>query len=130
MRKNLLVWLILLLVGFLFGFIPQYRHARELQASLTSCQLKQQFSDVRAGAAIAYLEVTRKNYGTAGDYASRMFNQISQLSATTNDANLKNMLANVEAKRQGVVAALANGEAAVATDLQSIVLELEQNAKL
>ena len=130
MRKNLLVWLILLIVGFLLGFIPQYRHARELQASLTSCQLKQQLSDIRAGAAIAYLEVTRKNYGIAGDYASRMFNQITQLSTATNDANLKNILAKVESRRQAVTTALSNGDAGVASDLQAIVRELEQNAKL
>ncbi|PYX89895.1 MAG: hypothetical protein DMG68_03655 [Acidobacteria bacterium] len=130
MRKNLLVWLILLVVGFLLGFIPQYRHARQLQASLTSCQLKQQLSDIREEGALAYLEVTRKNYGTAGDHASRMFNQTSQLSTATNDANLKNTLARVESKRQAVSSALTNGEAAVANDLQAIVLELEQNAKL
>lgn len=130
MRRNLLVWLILLLVGFLLGFIPQYRHARELQTNLTACQLKQQLSDIRGDAAIAYLEVTRKNYGTAADYASRMFNQISQLSTSTTDPNLKSTLAKVESKRQGVSAALSNGDAGVATDLQSIVLELEQNAKL
>jgi hypothetical protein len=130
MRRNLITWLILLLVGFLLGFIPQYRHARVLQASFTSCQLKLQLSGIRETSALAYLEVTRKNYGTAGEYASRMFNQITQLSATTNDPNLKGALAKIESKRQGVTTALSNGDAAVATDLQSIVQELEQNAKM
>jgi hypothetical protein len=137
MRRNLVLWIILLLVGLLLGFVPQYLHSRELQSKLSSasqqvasCQLKQQLSDVRDAASLAYLEATRKNYGTAGEHASRMFNQLQQLSAATSDSNLKSVLAQVASKRDAVTSALASGDAAATGDLQSIVLELEQDAKI
>lgn len=137
MRRNLVVWLILLLVGFLLGFIPQYRHARELQSEiassrqqLASSEIKEQLCAIRDAAALAYLEVTRKNYGTAADYSSRMFNQVQQVSGSTSDNNLKSALGRVAARRDAVTTALANADAAAAADLQSILVDLEQNAKL
>jgi hypothetical protein len=68
MRRNLVLWFALLIVGFLIGFILQYarlqRAQRELSASakqLAFCQSSEQLSQLRDTATMMYLEAVQKN---------------------------------------------------------------------
>ena len=74
MRHKLVLWFLLLLTGFLIGFILPYfrlqRAQQELSAStkqLQSCQSSQQLSQLRDTATMMYLEAVQKNYGKAGE---------------------------------------------------------------
>ena len=80
MRRNLVLWFVLLLIGFLTGFILQYarlqRVQQELSAStkqLASCQSSEQLSQLRDTATMMYLEAVQKNYGKAGRILERVF---------------------------------------------------------
>jgi len=80
MPRKLVLWSVLLIAGFLTGFIVQYarlqRVQQELSAStkqLGSCQSSEQFSQLRDTATMMYLEVVQKNYGNAGEYSERVF---------------------------------------------------------
>ena len=136
MRTKLVIGLILLLVGFLGGFIPQYRKARETAEQLStqsrellSCRQSQQLSNLRDSAAMAYLEATEKNYGIATEYSKQLFDQAQKTVGQTDDPAVRKLLGDVLAARDPIMADLANGDAAVVSKLQPLVTNLEQSAK-
>ena len=98
MRNKLFLWLILLIVGFLAGFSPEYlqshglqQNASALNGQLEACRFAEQLSQLRATATLIYLELTQKNYGTSGDYAGRFFDQAQRLANDTQDEALRNL---------------------------------------
>jgi hypothetical protein len=114
MRPKLVLWFLLLLAGFLFGFILHYsrllRVQKELSAStkqLESCQSSQQLSQLRDTATMMYLEVVQKNYGKAGEYSRQVFDQAQQIANSTEDSALRNLLRDTLETRDQVTADLA-----------------------
>jgi len=136
MRTKLTVSLILLVIGFLGGFIPQYLKARETSEQLSTqsrelstCRLSQHLSNLRDSAAMAYLQATQKNYGIAAEYTRQLFEQAQQTAGQTDDPAVQKLLGEVMAARDPIMADLANGDAAVVSKLQPVLTSLEQNAK-
>ena len=136
MRRKLVLWFLLLLAGFLTGFILQYfrlqRVEQELSAStkqLGSCQHSQQLSQLRDTATMMYLEVVKKNYGKAGGYSREVFDQAQQIGSSTEDPALRNLLRETLATRDQITAGLAKGDPAALSEIQPVLFELEQTAK-
>jgi len=133
MRLKLAVWVGLLVVGFLFGYLLQYatlhRVQRELSAStsqLGSCQEGEKSSHLRDTGTMMYLEAAQKNYGRAGEYSRMFFDQAQQSVSSTNDPVLRNLLVDTLATRDQITAGLAKGDDAVLFQLQPVLLKLEQ----
>jgi hypothetical protein len=136
MRNKLRLWLILLIVGFLAGFIPQYSRSRQLvqkvsalTGQLEQCRSAEQLSQLRDTAALMYLEATQKNYGTSSGYASSLFEQAQRLSNNTQDEAIRNLLQETLAMRDQITADLAKGNDAVVSEMQPILSKLEQVPK-
>ena len=136
MRSKLVLWFLLLLAGFLVGFILQYsrlqRVQQELSAStkqLGSCQSSQQLAQLRDTATMMYLEAVQKNYGKAGEYSKEVFDQAQQIANSTDDSALRNLLRDTLATRDQVTANLAKGDAAALSETQLVLSKLEQTAK-
>ncbi len=136
MRSKVVLWFLLLLAGFLVGFILQYsrlqRVQRELSAStkqLGSCQSSQQLAQLRDTATMMYLEAVQKNYGKAGEYSKEVFDQAQQIANSTEDSALRNLLRDALATRDQVTADLAKGDAAALSETQLVLSKLEQTAK-
>ena len=136
MRSKLVLWFLLLLAGFLVGFILQYsrlhRVQQELSAStkqLGSCQSSQQLAQLRDTATMMYLEVVQKNYGKAGEYSREVFDQAQQIANSTEDSALRNLLRDTLATRDQVTADLAKGDASALSETQLVLSKLEQTAK-
>jgi hypothetical protein len=136
MRHKLVLWFLLLLAGFLVGFMLQYsrlqRIQKELSAStrqLGSCQSSQQLSQLRDTATMMYLEVVQKNYGKAGEYSRAVFDQAQQIASSTEDPALRNLLRDALAPRDQITADLAKGDRAVLSEIQPLLSKLEQTAK-
>jgi hypothetical protein len=136
MRPKVVLWFLLLLVGFLFGFILQYSRLLRVQKELSnstrqlkSCQSSQQLSQLRDTATMMYLEVVQKNYGKAGEYSSQVFDQAQQIANSTKDSALRNLLREATATRDQVTADLAKGDAAALSEVQLVLSKLEQTAK-
>ena len=136
MRRKLVLWFLLLLAGFLAGFILQYsrlqRVQQELSAStkqLRSCQSGQQLSQLRDTATMMYLEVAQKNYGKAGEYSKEVFDQAQQIASSTEDPALRNLLGDAMGTRDQITADLAKGDAAALSEIQLVLSKLEQTAK-
>ena len=136
MRSKLVLWFLLVLAGFLVGFILQYsrlhRVQQELSAStkqLGSCQSSQQLAQLRDAATMMYLEAVQKNYGKAGEYSKEVFDQAQQIANSTDDSALRNLLRDTLATRDQVTADLAKGDAAALSETQLVLSKLEQTAK-
>ena len=136
MRNNLIVWPILVIAGFLAGFIPQHSKANRLEqkvsastAQIEACQLSEQLSQLRDAATLMYLEATQKNYGTSGDDANRFFDQAQRLANSTQDEALRTLLGGTLSMRDRIIADLAKGDAAVVSEMQPILSKVEQGTK-
>jgi hypothetical protein len=136
MRHKIVLWSLLLLAGFLVGFILQYSRLHGVQQELSvstkqfgSCQSSQQLAQLRDTARMMYLEVVQKNYGKAGEYSREVFDQAQQIANSTQDSALRNLLRDTLATRDQVTADLAKGEAAALSETQLVLSKLEQTAK-
>jgi hypothetical protein len=136
MGRKLLFWLILLIVGFLAGFVPQYAKSRELARTASglneqvrACRSAEEFSRIREAAGMTYLAATQKNYGIATGYATRMFDQAQSLAGSTQDEGIRSLLRDILAQRDQITADLAKGNDAAVAEMQPILSRLEQNTK-
>ena len=136
MRRKLFLWFVLLIAGFITGFIPQYarlqRVQQELSAStkqLGSCQSSGQSSQLRDTATMMYLETVQKNYGRAGEYSKEFFDQAQRIVSSTEDPALRNLLRDTLTTRDQITADLAKGDAAALSEIQPVLSKLEQTAK-
>jgi len=136
MRHKLVLWFVLLLAGFLVGFILEYPRLHRVQQELSAstkqfeaCQSSQQLAQLRDTATMMYLEVVQKNYGKAGEYSREVFDQAQQIANSTEDSALRNLLRDTLATRDQVTADLAKGDAAALSETQLVLSKLEQTAK-
>jgi hypothetical protein len=136
MRHKFALWCLLLLVGFLIGFILRYsrlqRIQHELSAStkqLESCHSSQQLAQLRDKTTMMYLEVVQKNYGKAGEYSREVFDQAQQIASNTEDPALRNLLRETLTTRDQITADLAKGDAAALSEIQTLLSKLQQTAK-
>jgi molecular chaperone GrpE (heat shock protein) len=136
MQRKLVLWLVLLMVGFLAGFILQYgrlQQARqELSAStkqLVSCQAGEQLSQLRDIATALFMEAVQKNYGKAGEDSKEFFDQAQRIQSSTGDPALRDFLRDTLATRDQITADLAKGDAAALSEIQALVSKIEQTAK-
>jgi hypothetical protein len=136
MRHKLVLWFLLLLTGFLIGFILQYSRLQRVQkevststGQLRSCQSSQQLAQLRDATTMMYLEVVQKNYGKASEYSREVFVQAQQIASSTEDPVLRNLLRETLATRDQITADLSKGDAAALSEIQSLLSRLQQTAK-
>ena len=136
MGRKFILWFVLLIVGFLTGFLLQYarlqRAQQELSAStkqLGSCQSSEQLAQLRDTATMMYLEAVRKNYGKAGESAKEFFDQAQRIESSTEDPALRSLLRDTLATRDQITGDLAKGDAAALSEIQPVLSKLEQTAK-
>jgi hypothetical protein len=136
MGRKFILWFVLLIAGFLAGFLLQYarlqRAQQELSAStkqLGSCQAGEQSSQLRDTATLMYLETVQKNYGKAGEYSKEFFDQAQRIVSSTDDSALRNVLHDTLATRDQITGDLAKGDAAALSEIQPVLSKLQQTAK-
>lgn len=125
MRK-FLVWVVLLVVGFLLGFVPQFLKANSLNEQVTRCQADLELAQVRQYGALTYVAATQLNYGTASTYAQQFFAQAQKVASSPGDPAAQGLANEVLSARDKITADLAKGDPAVVGELQPIILKLEQ----
>ena len=124
--RRALAWVIVFVIGFLIGFVPQYWKAHGLRGDLSSCTAKTELAKVQQSAALTYVAATQLNYGVASGYAQTFFASAQNLQSTTGDASVKDLLSQVLAARDKITGDLARGSGDVVGELQPLVLKLEQ----
>jgi hypothetical protein len=136
MRQKLVLWFLLVLTGFLIGFILQYSRLQRVQEDLSastkqlgSCKSSQQLAQLRDTTTMMYLEVVQKNYGKAGEYSGQVFDQAQHIASSTEDPALGNLLREVLGTRDQITADLAKGDPGALSEIQRLLSNLEQTAK-
>ena len=136
MRRNLVLWFVLLLIGFLTGYILQYARLHRLQQELSAsakqlelCRSSEELSHLRDTATTMYLEAVQKNYGKAGEYSKEFFDQAQRIVSSTNDPVLRDLLHDILTTRDQTTADLAKGDALAVSGIQRVLSKLEQAAK-
>ena len=132
MRNKLVLWFVLLIAGFLVGFILQYARLQRLQKELSastkqlgSCQSSEQLSQLRDKATMMYLEAVQKNYGLAGEYSKEFFDQAQRIVSSTEDLALRNLLRDALATRDQITGDLAKGDAAALADIRPMLSKFQ-----
>jgi GAF domain-containing protein len=131
MKRNLIVWVVLLLVGFVAGvaleFSSEQRLKRDLETvneQLTTYKTSSQVWQLRDSAALLGLEIARSNYGTAAEYSTKFFDQAREVASQTSDANLRNLLQEILNSRDRITAGIAKQDPAVLAEVQSMVAKV------
>ena len=138
MKVHVTLWVVLLVGGFLLGFVPEYSKIRELQTQLESPQktidalkVQIQMDELRDAIGLMYLELSRQNFGLARDHASAYYNKLKDLISETNDPALKKSLTELADTQEALTASLTTASANSMTLSQPIVLrtfEVTKNA--
>ena len=136
MQRKLVLWFVLLIVGFLAGFILQYARLQQAQQELSastkqlgSCQAGEQLSQLRDTATAMFLEAVQKNYGKAGEYSKEFFDQAQRIQSSTGDPALRKVLGDTLTTRDQITADLAKGDPDALSEIQALVSKIEQTAK-
>jgi hypothetical protein len=139
MKVHITLWVVLLIGGFLLGFIPQYLKNRELerllegpQKTIDALELQVQMSELRDLASLMLIELSRQNYGLARDYSNQYYSKLNDAANTVEDANLKKSLEDLAATRDSLTTNLATANPASLAASQPIVLktfEVTRNSK-
>jgi hypothetical protein len=131
MRQKSVLSFLLLLAGFLIGFILQYSRLNQVQQKLSAsttqlgaCQSSQQLEQLRDTATMMYLEVAHKNYGKAGEYSKEVFDEAQQIASNTNDPTLRALPRDTLATRDQITADLAKGDPAALAEIEPVLSKL------
>jgi len=135
---HLALWVILLVGGFLLGFVTEYRKNRELAAQLESplktidaLKLQLDLGELRDDVGLMLLELSRQNYGLARDHASTYYSKLNDLISESRDESLKKSLTEFSATRDSLMVSFVTATSNSLTAAQPIVLrtfEVTRNA--
>jgi hypothetical protein len=126
--RSFVIGVVLLLIGVLVGFIPQYAKAHRLQQQVESCGAELQLAQVRQSAALMYVAASQMNYGNASGYAAHFFDQAQSLAGSTSDAGLRSMFTEIINSRGKITDDLSKGNAAVLGEMQPLLMKVEQGS--
>jgi hypothetical protein len=136
MRVHVTLWLVLLIGGFLAGYIPEYLKNRDLRAQLENPQkaidslnLQLQLGELRDDASLGLLEMSRQNYGLARDHIGEYYGKLKDLSESVQDPALKKSLQDLSATHDTITADLATANASSLAAWQPIVLKTYETTR-
>jgi len=136
MRVHVTLWLVLLIGGFLAGYIPEYLKNRDLRAQLEdpqktidSLKLQLQLGELRDHASLALLEMSRQNYGLARDHIGDYYGKLKDLSESVQDPALKKSLQDLSATHDTITADLSTVNPSTLAAWQPIVLKTYETTR-
>jgi len=127
-RVHFALWVVLLIVGYLIGFVPQYQKNRELQAqfqdpqkTIVALQAQAQLGELRDIASLMLLEMTRQNYGLARDYSEQYYSKLKNEVDSVQDPELKKSLGELVTTRDSLASSLAAANPSALSAAQIVV---------
>ena len=125
--SRLLLVLVLLVLAFAGGFVPQWLEARRLRETVTRTTMELRLATLHRELGVASHEVQRNNFASAAEAASRFFDDCAKLANTepfSGDARTRVALLGYAGQRDEVMALLAAGDPAVRERLASLYLTM------
>ncbi|MGH9339971.1 MAG: hypothetical protein ACRD1R_10395 [Acidobacteriota bacterium] len=130
---SVILWLVLLLIGFILGvilFYPELNRTRtDLQSTsqtAQSCQAELKLGQLRDLAGLMYFEATRQNFGVASRYSADYFNTLSEITGSDLPAQADPSLAELARFRDDVTGNLAQANPMAVPELQNLFIETYQ----
>jgi hypothetical protein len=129
-RVHIALWLILLVGGFLLGFVPEYRKNRDLriqaeepQKAINALKRQMQVGELRDAAGLMFLEVSRQNYGLARDHVNEYQADLKTLISETQDEALKKSLEELLVAGDSLRTSLLTPDPSSLTAAQTLLLK-------
>ncbi len=120
MNQKIIVVVVLLIVAFLAGFLPQYAKGKRLERDLGVARQENSLAQLRDLAGLAYLQASQKDYGLAGGTCTRFFDRTREVASETPDASGRKPLEDLLKLRDQITGELARGDPGVLNDLQTL----------
>ncbi|HVE72143.1 MAG TPA: hypothetical protein VNI54_12305 [Thermoanaerobaculia bacterium] len=125
--SRLLLVLVLLVLAFAAGFVPQWLAARRLRETHTRTSMELRLSILHRALGVASHEVQRNNFASASEEAGRFFDDCAKLANTepfAGDDRTRVALLGYASQRDEVMALLAAGDPAAQERLASLYLTM------
>jgi ribosomal protein L12E/L44/L45/RPP1/RPP2 len=128
-KTTAIAGVVLLVFGFLLGFIPESQRASELVTQLDGARLENKLREIRELAALSYLDSSKKNYASAASSSERMFGVANEVAKNTKDEALRGSLTGLLTFHDTVQNKLSAGDASVSDQLQQVVKKTQAELK-
>ena len=128
MKNRIIVVIILLIIVFLAGFVPQYIRVKRLENDLSVARQENALAQLRDLAGLAFVQATQKNYGLAAGTTKQFFSRTREVANRAPDANGRKALEDLLASEDKITAELANGDPEALGDLQVLFEKTRQAA--
>ena len=126
MKNKVIAVLILLIVVFLAGFVPQYLNVKRLENDLSAARQENSLAQLRDLAALTVVQADQKNYGLAAGTSTQFFSRARQMADRASDANGRKALEDLLASQDKITAELAKGDPGALGDLQVLFEKARQ----
>ena len=128
MKNRIIVVIILLIIVFLAGFVPQYIRVKRLENDLSVARQENALAQLRDLAGLAFVQASQKNYGLAAGTTKQFFSRTREVANRAPDANGRKALEDLLASEDKITAELANGDPEALGDLQVLFEKTRQAA--
>jgi hypothetical protein len=125
-NKKIIVVVVLLIVAFLGGFLPQYVRGKRLERELGVARQENSLAQLRDLAGLAYLQASQKDYGLAGGTTTLFFDRTREVADQTPDSIGRKPLEDLLNLRDQITGELARGDPGVLNDLQALLVKTRQ----
>jgi hypothetical protein len=123
---KIIVVVVLLIVTFFAGFLPQYAKGKRLESELSAAKHENSLAQLRDLAGLAYLQASQKDYGLAGGTSTSFFNRTREVVSQTPDSSDRKPLEDLLTLRDQITGELARGDPGVVSDLQTLLVKTRQ----
>jgi hypothetical protein len=124
--NKIILVVVLLIVAFCAGFIPQYVKGKRLERGLNEAKHENSLAQLRDLAGLAYLQASQKDYGLAGATSTSFFDSARKMANQTPDSTARKSLEDLLTLRDQITGELARGDPGVVNDLQTLFLKTRQ----
>ena len=126
MKSQTIVVIVLLLIVFLVGFMPQYIKVKRLESDLSVAKQENALARLRDLAGLAFVQTSQKNYGLAAGTSQQFFSRTREVANGAADLNARKALENLLASQDKITAELAKGDSEALSDLQVLFEKTRQ----
>ena len=128
MKTRVIVVIILLIIVFLAGFVPQYIKVKRLQNDLSVVRQENAMAQLRDLAGLAFVQASQKNYGLAAGTIQQFFGRTREVANHAPDKSGRKALEELLASQDKIAAELAKGDPEALGDLQVLFDKTRQAA--
>jgi hypothetical protein len=127
-KNRIIVVIILLVMAFLAGFVPQYLKVKRLEQDLSVATRENALAQLRDLAGLAFVQASQKNYGLAAGTSQQFFSRTREAASQTPDPSGRKAFEQLLASQDRITAELAKGDPEVLNDLQVLFEMTRQTA--